>query len=294
MQRDAGFARAMLAQDPAAEATTGLTAPDLSLLLGLDPRALAADPGGRASSQLLGNSASEFKLSLAAAMGHTKLPAALGEFQTSAHFHRALMGEGRLPLAFGQFLLETAKSLGAGQLIGIIELELSMAWLRRAQASTSIPSPHPPRGNWPPDRSAPSSVPEILPNLTVLPPGFARLAQGVRLLALPKGTFNWAMELQEAMDRGDTTCPKPGRETSSGAHEWVLIQRTEPASAFQLPAVQPELLTAPTDALLKLCQTAASPAERRAFAEARGVTEEDLGAFLQGLVLDRILDLGAS
>jgi len=294
MQRAAGFARAMLAQDPAAEATTGLTAPDLALLVGLDPRALAADPGGRASSQLLGNSASEFKLSLAATIGHAKLPAALAGFQISAHFHRALMGEGRLPLAFGQFLLETARSLGAGQLIGIIELELGMAWLRRAQAPTSIPSPHPPRGNWPPDRSAPSSVPEILPNLTTLPPGFARLAQGVRLLALPKGTFNWAMELQGALDQGDTTCPGPGCERSSGTDEWVLIKRTERTSAFQLPAVQPELLTAPTDALLKLCQAAVSPAERRAFAEARGVAEKDLEAFLQGLVVDQILDLGAS
>jgi hypothetical protein len=67
MQCDAAFARQLFAGDAAASASTGLDHGDLALLRALDPDCVAADPGGKRRTQVLGNVASEHTATLAAA-----------------------------------------------------------------------------------------------------------------------------------------------------------------------------------------------------------------------------------
>ena len=293
MYSDPAFARAVLGNDACALASTGLQSQDLGLLKSLDVRALAADPGGRRRSQLLGNAASEFTLSLAAASAHPNLDDLLLGFLGSAHFHGALMTHGRLPLAFGNYAMERAEQSHARSTLGILELELGMACLRRANPRPPIPSPHPPRGNWPVDLPIRSSVPENPPILPALKPGEVRIAASVRLLRLPLGTFNWAAELREAIDSGTPELPNPSHSLDGEAREVVLLKREASDSPFRLSVIQPELLSSPTSELLWKARSAFSAAQRQGFAAEAGASGEALESFVEELIHDDILESGS-
>lgn len=158
---DGGFASRIFEHDPQICSTTGLTDEEFSWLRAQDPAALSADPGGKRRAQIVGNIASEFRLSLSAASRSSRNagepdPAWLDHFPGSAEFHGAVLGGDRLPLAFALFALHDARSKGHAELVPVIELELALARLRREAAGGRLGAlashhlPHPP-GN---DRSA--------------------------------------------------------------------------------------------------------------------------------------------
>lgn len=260
--------------------------------MGLDPRALSADPGGRRRSQLLGNSASEFTLSLAATRAHRALTSLLESFVESAHFHGALIHGGRLPLAFGNHGLEQVRSAKLAGPEALVRLELEMAHLRRGSTAPTIPNPHPPKGSWPVDRPILSSVPEILPDPDPLKPGCVRLSVTARLVSLPLGAFNWASELQAALERGSAELPSAPVWEPDPEVERVLLRTLLAESPFQLPAIESELLSSPTSELLELAREPLSRTARNDFAEAHGATPGELESFVLELVGDRILDHG--
>ena len=100
-------------RDPDAVRSTGLGEDDLGLLLAIEPTGLGADPGGRRREQLIGNVASEFTLTLAAAAKEDVGATLLDGFLTSPEFHHAVTLDLRFPLAFGAYARRRLAESGA-------------------------------------------------------------------------------------------------------------------------------------------------------------------------------------
>ena len=276
MQVDEDFATSLLDGNEATRVESGLGPDELALLDRVDRRtlraALSADPGGKRRAQVLGNVASEFTLSLAAASathGHGEL---LRAFLSSPEFHEAVLEDKRLPFAFADYARREAAEHGSHALSAILGLETAMAHVRRAASEPS-----------PPNRLA---------------PGWIQLAPDCRLCRVPDGTIAWGEALRKALEMNAETLPAPTVAAPGGDTVGVLLSprrpRAEegPRGPWQLPDVSAERLASPVDELLHRAQEALGPEERAAFAREHNATAEDLENFLVGFVADGILIAG--
>lgn len=267
MQADAEFAARVLARDAQAVASTGLSREDLELFHGVEPAALAADPGGRRRTQIAGNAASEFTLTLACAARTPLARDFLDDFLSSTEFHAALRSDGRLPLAFGDYAERRAREAGALALGAVARLELAMAKLRRdARVGAGDGT-----------------------QLHTGKPGTIRLSARARVVELPAGTLELASLLQAAVD---ANTPAPDGALSGNAEETVLLV-AEPASVHRLGDVRPELLQPPVDELFSRAREPLDRAARAAFARAQGAAPEDLESFLEAYLAEGVLVRGA-
>ena len=278
MQADPAFAASIQAGDARTVAATGLAEDELGLLRHLDPAAVSADPGGKRRTQIAGNAASEFVLTLAAASRHAD--DLLEGFLTSPEFHAAIANDGRLPLAFADHAARCAKAWDDPPLRGVLALERALVELRREaqRFAPTIPSPHPPMGEpTPGDRHPRAPVSEKPAD------GEIFLAPTARLVRLPRGTFEATQALRAALDAGRELPPLPGTEPDAGP-ETVLCFARPPFSAHRLPEVHAELLAPPTDTLFERARVPLSREARAALAAEHGAAPEDLEALLAGFV----------
>jgi len=259
MQADAGFARAILAGDEDALATTGLADTDRKLLTDVDARGLSADPGGTRRTQIAGNAASEFLLTLAVAARSERGARLLDAFLESPQFHEAMASNGRLPLAVGEFALRWADE--DRELAALVALEREMAGLRRRAGATA------PRLN----------------------PGEVQLSPAASVVELPSGTLAWSVLVRAALDGGREA---PLTELSPDAVEAVLLHAPT-VHPHRLADVRLELLEPPADELMLRADHPLSVEERAAFARANGAEPADLEAFLAPFVDEGVLVAGS-
>ena len=276
-QADEAFAARLLAGDEEAWATTDLGPEERALFADLDPAALSADPGGKRRTQILGNVASEYTTSLAA-LAHEGRADVLERFLESEEFHGALRRDGRLPLAFGDYLERRAREEGRADRGALVRLERGLATLRReARGATPIPNPHPPGE----DATTP-------PTVTDSPPKALRLATTARLLTLPAGTHERAQAWRLSLE--GLPAPDPAPAPEGAAEEVLLLHAVEDPGPHRLADVRVELLAPPADRLLSDPELLASPAARAAFATAQGATAADVEAFLGEFVAEGLLE----
>ena len=250
MQIDPAFADAVLARDSEAVASTGLAVDDLALILAVDPRAVAADPGGRRRTQVLGNAASEYTASLAAAATNARTRSLLLDFASSPELHEALAQDGPLPHAFGAFAARVARELDDRLLGALVELERALVRHRRRRA----PEPSPAAG-------------EIA------------LSGRAHVLAVPAGTHAAAGALRAALGDG------VGRPALGEGEEHLLFLAAVRGSPFRLPEVGVERLDPPADELfVRLARGSIGAEERGRFAAANGAEPAGLDAFLEDFV----------
>lgn len=263
MQLDAGFARALLAGEPEALRSTQLGTEELRLMRELDPVAIAADPFGRRRTQVLGNAASEYALTVATAERAAALPGLFEGFGSSAELHEALRDQGRLPLAFGAYALRRARAAQQRTLAAFAELELALARLRRG-----------------------SDAPRAL--------RAGELVLGPRAcsLALPAGTLARAERARAALDR-DEPLPDFARDPQGSDPERALLLRAPRTSAHRLPEVSVEPLSEAVAALLEFLSRPRDRDARSDFARSRGAAPEELEAFAEALVADGVLARGS-
>ena len=266
MQLDAGFARALRAGDAAASASTGLEVDDLELLSGLDPAAVSADPGGKRRTQIVGNVALEFTLSLSASARSGRNPELLEGFCASPEFHRAIVDDRRLPLAYGEYALRRANEVGRADLAAVIALEAGLAQLRRAAAGSASATP----------RSAGESV---------------RLSSRARILDLPAGTHAWCEALYENGE--SAAAPAPPQGFPSELRETVLLFAHRVHGVHRPAEVRTELLNPPVDELLRRAQRGLSRDERADFARSQAATPDELENFLASFLEEGVLERGA-
>ena len=181
MQADAGFARAILGRDEAALATTGLEGDDLALLEAVDAPSLTADPGGKRRTQIAGNAASEYLLTLVLAARERQGKDFLDGFLTSPEFHGAMAADGRLPLAFGAYATRWAEEHAAAGVGALAALERAMAALRRDARAAA------PRLN----------------------PGDVQLSPCAAVVRVPSGTLAWSVALRQR----SSSAPRSGHES---------------------------------------------------------------------------------
>jgi len=262
MQADPDFARALLSGDETARATTGLAAEDLALLEEADEAALGADPGGKRRTQIAGNAASEYLLTLGVAARTQDGPGFLQGFLRSPEFHAALIEDGRLPLYFGEYALRWAAERSLRELGAVATLERDMAHLRRAARA------EPPRPG----------------------PGEIQLAATASVVRLPGGTLEWSAALRAALDAGRAI---PAPALAIDELETLLLHVAGPPRPHGLGDVRLELLEPPADELLLGAATPVARPERAAFARAHGAEPEDLEAFLAPLVAEGVLVAGS-
>ena len=298
MLMDGDFARRVVDGDGATCATLGLDEEGLSWLRATDLAALSADPEGRRHGQVAGNVAGEFRLGLAACEASGKRAGWLEGFFGSEEFHRAVLDDTRLALAFGRFALGDARARGWDEVGWVLELELGLARLRRESVGGRLgdlaaePEPHhhprPPgdRGADPPTPAAVAGIP------TETRTDVLRLSRRARCIELPAGTHAWCELLQASLGTGGrvpvpTGFPGPERET-------VLLFAHEPRGPHLSTGVRADLLRPPVDELLRRAGRGLSRAERAAFARAQGAEPEDLEAFLEGFLDEGVLERAPS
>jgi len=260
MQVDASFARAILAGDENALATTGLADADLALLRNVDARGISADPGGTRRMQIAGNAASEYLLTLAVAARGPRGAKLMDAFLGSPEFHAAMAANGRLPLAFGEFAVGWAGDDHA--LAALVALERGMASLRRAVGATA----------------------------SRLSPGEVQLSPAAQVLELPSGTLAWSALVREALDAGRQA---PLTELPRDAVETILLHVPEAPHPHRLANVRLELLQPPADELMRLASHPLPRAARAAFARAHGAEPAELEAFLAPFVEEGVLVAGS-
>lgn len=259
MQLDDGFARELLAGEPKALRSTGLGPRELGLLRSVDPVAVAADPLGRRRTQVLGNAASEYPLTVATAERAGALPGLFEGFGSSAELHAALRKEGRLPLAFGAYALRRAREAKQRALTSFAELELALARLRRGS--------------------------DLAPALRA---GELGLGPRAALLELPAGTLARAERARAALDREELP-PELAREPTEHDLERVLLLRAPRASAHRLPEVAVELLSQAVASLLHFLSRPRDAAARAGFARTQGAAPHELELFTAELLADGVL-----
>jgi len=255
MQADAGFARAVLAGEPEALASTGLGAAERALLADVDPAGLSADPGGKRGGQLLGNLASEYEAALAelALAQRGGRADAVDGFLAAPELHAAIRDDASLALAFGAWLVRTAEAAGAAEVRALAALELALAAARRTRVERPAPGP-----------------------------GELVLAPGARLVRSPAG----ALERAERRKTGATDVPPldagdAGHAGDPAAEETVLVL-ARPSSPHRLPELHVERLAPPADAVLARLERPCAPAERARLARQHGAEPDELEGFLAG------------
>jgi len=262
MQADPGFAHALLLGDEEAVASTALSPEDLRLLAGVEPAALSADPGGKRRTQIAGNAASEFRLTLAAVARCALAPEFLEAFLASPELHGAMARDGRLPLAFADYAARRAEEAGEATVGAIARLESAMARLRRAQSS--------------PAARAPLRADEV------------RLSARAAVETLPAGTAAFAEALGRSLVE---PCASPATPTLSG-EELVLLTAEPAANGHRLGSVSVEVLSPPADLLLARARESLDAAARAAFAREHGAEPAELERFLDTFVADGVLERG--
>ena len=269
MHADAGFAYAIRAGDRVAVDSTGLSERDVELLAAADPAGVAADPGGRRRTQVFGNAASEFTLTLAAAALRNDGPTLFDGFLSSDEFHAAIASEGRLPLAFADFAARRTAEFDAPEVAAILRLESAMTRLRRDALESPAAEVRTPSGS---RDHADRAI---------------RLSPFARTLELPVGTLDWAAELRAALDRGSDAQAPAGTLLSST--ETVLLHAQRSDNAFRLPEITAELVRAPADEFLRRATAPVTRNQRAAFAERHDATADEFERYLDGLVDDGVL-----
>ncbi len=266
MQADPAFAADVLAGSRDAVESTDLDAQDLALLTSVDPAALSADPGGKRRAQVLGNVASEFVLSLAAAASSTHESGLLDRFLTSAEFHAAVRADGPFPFAFASYARARLAELDDRPALAVLALEEHLARLRRDARSPAAP--------------------------IALHPGFIVLAPTSRIVSLPRGTLDRCDALQAALE---SRSPLPEPEGLGAGEESALLSpvpNAERRSPHALVEVRAERLEPPADELLRLAERPLAPVERARYARHHQVEPEELEEFLAGFVAEGVLRRG--
>ncbi len=276
MQLDPGFARRLLAREPAALASSGLDEGALALLLAADPRAIAADPGGRRRLQVLGNASSEFRATLAAGAHGVSADAFLAPFARSDELHGALAQGEPLPLAFGAWAVREARARGDRLLGALAALELALARLRRCPVERSAGGPDAP------DAGAAAGAAPGADRLAGAPLGTLALSARAAVLTLPAGTHAAAAALLATLAEDARAAGAPPTRPALGPGEERLLLLAAPRpSPLRLAEVSAEPLAPPADALF--ARLAAGPLgadERAGFARAHGAAPADLEGFL--------------
>ncbi len=266
MQADATFARDVFAGSAEALATTDLGSQDLTLLCALDPAGVSADPFEKRRTQLLGNLATEFLLTLAAANRSGEHEDLLETFPRSREFHAAVRRGDRLPFAFAHHARRRLEELsdhgGAQAALAVLELEESLARLRRESAIEAR---------------------------LELASGFVQLAPTSRILDLPRGTLGWCDELQASLENGEPLARAPQGLGAGREAALLCVVPTERRAPRALLEVRAELLEPPADELLRLTERPFGPDERLDYARRRGVALEELEAFLHDFVVEGVL-----
>lgn len=260
MQVDPTFARAVFAREDGAVASTGLQREDLALLLAVDPRAVAADPGDRRRTQILGNAASEYPASLAVGTTNARTRSLLHDFAAAPELHAALVRDEGLPLAFGDYAGGVANAAGDALLGALVALERALVLRRRRQAREPRPAP---------DELALSGRADVL--------------------SVPAGTHAAASALRTALERGSA----PERPALGGGQEQLLLLAAVRTSAFRLPEIGVERLEPPADKLFaRLARGPLGAQERERFATAHGAELAQLDGYLQEFVAEGALVRG--
>lgn len=157
----------------ASEALSGveLSESDVTMLLEADRRAWRLDPMRR--TRALQALLEEYPVACALVAHTTDQGAQLDLFFSSSHFHRAIQERGSLALAFGSYLAVLAGRLDRRDVEAFAHLEEAIARSRR-------PRPH--------------SQGEV-------PVGTVRLADGIKLVRVPRGVIRRFGEIRERMTR---------------------------------------------------------------------------------------------
>jgi len=266
MQHDPGFARALLAGEPDAVASSGLGPRERALLGAADPRAVSADRAGRRRAQLQRNLAGELPLAAAVGPGGDGDTTWVAAFQRSAAFHDAVARDRRLPLAFAEHAEAVAAAGAVPAFRALVALEAALLRLRRE--STPGPAPEP------------------------LAPDAVRLAPGARLQPLPAGAFALASALRARIDAGASGLPLPPHRLEGGPDETVLLWRLPAASPDRLPEVRAEPLAPAIAALLRRAARPLTAAERRDFAREHDVEPEDVELVVADYAAEGVLRAG--
>jgi hypothetical protein len=278
MQADPAFADRFATQGAAAVPDLGPA--EVSLLLQAEGAGVRADHRGRRRSQILGNLASEYVLTLAEAARGALGVALLLDFPASEPFHQAIMEERALPAAFGAWAECRARAAGDGITAASAVLEAAMVRARRDLRPAAAPGP-----------------------------GEVALAPRAWLVQLPVGAFARAEEVRVALDAG-REAPPPHPELVARASEW-LASRTETARNADpksetvllvvddamrnyrlLREIAPERLE---PAAAELLHSALTPLDSVALARlgaAREWSADDVEVFVAELVAERVLRRG--
>ena len=252
VQLDERFAERVFGRDEEAVASLELEERELSWLLEADPAAVRADRGQERRAQLIGNLTTEFSRSVWA------LEQDPHEFVYSDDFHTAITQDESLMLAFGNWLVALVPD--SSELSGLVDLEREMA---RARRSTRVlPA---------------MSAADIL------------LAAACRVLSVPVGTHDWAVEIGVALE--SERRPKTAAIDRSES-EFVLIQAGAPTVSGRRD-VSVELLEPAVARLLDRAHTPLGKEERADLASSEGASPADLEDFIQTLVADGILVMGS-
>jgi len=271
MQLSPACARSVFDEPGETADAFGLGASELALLRGLDPVAVSADRDGKRADQLLGNTTSEYLLTVA--LGVRRAEAFLDGFLDHATFREAILGNTPLPLAFGGYAQGFARERGDLTLLELVRLELAMARARRTPRQVARPAA-----------------------------GEITLTAEAHLIELVDGTVAHAAALRAAIDAGtenEATTPALPLDMETLAEETLaevtreealLVVRRRPRHG--LPDVDVERLEPLVAALLRAAREPLNGAGRDAFAAERELQRADLDAFVDELVDEGVLMRG--
>lgn len=264
MQHDASFAARLRAGEPGAVTSAGLDPGDLDLLLEAPVAGVEADPGGKRLAQLLRNVSGELALTLARLSqlgdGESLSAHALATFPRSEAFHRCVMQDGRLPLAFAAHAADAAARSGDALALGLARIEHAMARLRRFDVTRPQPAP----GAW-------------------------VLAAHAQALAVAAGSTEAAARLRSALDAGQALPSLDDLAVSAAGSEHVLIVGSGSVSSLRLREVAIEQLAELAGELLVLADQPVTAGALAAFGARHDVSAGDLGEFIDSLRADGLV-----
>jgi hypothetical protein len=237
------------------EETFGLKADEAALLLSLDPVAVAANRQGKRTDQLLGNTTSEYHLTVALATQRRE--PFLDGFLDHGLFRASILENTSLALAFGSYAASFAEEHNDSGLLEIVRLELAMVRARRAPRAVEAPVA-----------------------------GELSLAPEANVVELADGTVARASAIRSALDAGHELFKNEDR-SSDAREEALLVVRHRPRHG--LPDVDVERLEPLVGALLNAAREGLDDAGRAAFSEERGLQRSDLDAFVDELVSEGVL-----
>jgi hypothetical protein len=260
MQLDAGFAGAIRRGEGAACDSTGLAPGELRLLRDADAAGIAADRNGRRRTQVAGNVAAEFLLSVALGPDGRGGAGLVDGFFASPEFHDAVVQDGSFALAFARYLERIALTAKQPMFAAFATLETAMAHARR-------------------ERSDP---PRLAPDEVVRRPC-------ARLVSLPEGTLDHASRLRAALDRGEAP-PLPSRV---GRDRETVLVAAMPSVPHRLSEVKVEALSPVVASFLERASKPMSRAARDAFARECEAAPDELDEMVAEFVHDGVLSIGS-